>query len=340
MVEELGRLEKVDDLRSVWHNEASDFTPWLQANIDLLAEKLGLDIQLVDREVAVGQFSADLVGEETSSGRPVVIENQLAQTDHDHLGKLITYSAGKGGGVIIWVAREIRAEHRTALDWLNGATRGAIDFYGVEVELLRIGVSPLAPHFNVVVAPKPVETGASGSEAPSERRQRYHDFFADLLKRIKERPPRVTNASKVGYQSFIGTPSGRSGFVYGLAFTSGGRFRLELYIDTGNRQANKAAFDQFVQDREAIDEELGASLDWQRLDNRRASRVAWYWDQQVTIMDSAAKLDSLKEWAVPNYFALRDAFSTYITNVQVASSSAEDVDSGAQLEGHTALPSE
>ena len=253
MVEELGRLEKVDDLRSVWHNEASDFTPWLQANIDLLAEKLGLDIQLVDREVAVGQFSADLVGEETSSGRPVVIENQLAQTDHDHLGKLITYSAGKGGGVIIWVAREIRAEHRTALDWLNGATRGAIDFYGVEVELLRIGVSPLAPHFNVVVAPKPVETGASGSEAPSERRQRYHDFFADLLKRIKERPPRVTNASKVGYQSFIGTPSGRSGFVYGLAFTSGGRFRLELYIDTGNRQANKAAFDQFVQDREAID---------------------------------------------------------------------------------------
>ena len=155
MIEKLGRLERVENLRSVWENEARDFTPWLQRNIGLLSEALGLDIQLgVEREVPVGAFSVDLLGEETGSNRPVVIENQLATSDHSHLGQLLTYSAGKKGGVIIWVANAIRPEHRTALEWLNDATQGNIDFYGVEIQLLKIGASEMAPNFNVVVFPR------------------------------------------------------------------------------------------------------------------------------------------------------------------------------------------
>jgi hypothetical protein len=317
MVEQLGRLERIENLRSVWHNEATDFTPWLEQHIDLLSEALGLDIQLVEREVPVGDFSVDLVGEEPGSGRPVIIENQLERTNHDHLGKLLTYSAGKGGGVIIWVAKEIRPEHRNALDWLNNATQGNIDFYGVELELLKIGGSPKAPNFKVVVAPKSdgAATGTARATAPSDRDVRYQSFFKDLLERIKARPPRVTNASKVGYQSWLATPSGKSGFSFGLAFVRGQKFQIELYIDLGNRAANKGAFHDISMGHDVIEEELGAKLDWQRLDNRRASRVAWFWADSATIMDNSEKLDKLKVWAIDSYFKFRDVLSPYLENL-------------------------
>lgn len=317
MVEKLGELKRFDDLRAIWHNEATEFTPWLQQHIELLSEALGLDIQLVEREVAVGDFSVDPLGEEPGSGRVVVIENQLERTNHDHLGKLLTYSAGKGGGVIVWVAKEIRPEHRNALDWLNNATQGNVDFYGVELELLQIGDSPMAPNFKVVVVPTTPEgtSGLNESRAPSERGERYQQFFIDVLERIKARPPRVTNATRVGYQSWFSTPSGRSGFTFGLAFVRGQKFQIELYIDMGSRQPNKQAFDEISLGKDAIDEELGATLDWQRLDNRRASRIAWYWDNPVTIMDTPTKLEELKAWAVENYFKFRDVLSPYLENL-------------------------
>ncbi len=154
MVEQLGKLVRANP-REVWANEAINFTPWLRDNIDYLAEAVGIDIQLVESEVAVGDFAVDLVGEEPGQNRPVVIENQLERTNHTHLGQLLTYAAGKDGGVIIWVSPEIRPEHRTALEWLNDATRGNLDFFGVELEVWQIEGSPLkAPAFKVVVAPK------------------------------------------------------------------------------------------------------------------------------------------------------------------------------------------
>lgn len=318
MTEQLGRLERVSDLRSVWKNESTDFTPWLQNNIDLLSEKLGLDIQLVDREVSVGEFSVDLLGEEPGSNRPVIIENQLERTDHDHLGKLLTYSAGKNGGVIIWVAKQIRPEHRNALEWLNNATQGNIDFYGVEIELVKIGSSEIAPNFNVVVSPKTIEVGTtlSGSKQRTEIQNGYHKFFSELIERIKARPPRVTNQTRVGYDNWLSTPSGKSGFSFGFGFTRSRKFQIELYIDLLNRQANKHSFDELQLSREAIEEELGAELDWQRLDNKRGSRIAWFWDQTVTILDSDNKLNELLDWALPSYFNFRQAMSQPLENLQ------------------------
>ena len=315
MVEKLGRLHRVDDLKSVWSHEAKDFTPWLQDNIDLLSEALGLEIDLIEREVSVGSFFVDLLGEETGSGRPVVIENQLDPSDHNHLGQLLTYSAGKNGGVIVWVAKKIRPEHRQALDWLNDATQGNIDFYGVEIQLLRIGDSDIAPNFNVVVSPKgaPGETERLGE--PSEKGLRYRDFFSDLLQRIKANPVKVTQLSKVGYRSWLSTPSGKGGFRFGLAFYQGRRFGIELYIDQGVREGNKLAYDELVLSQESIEEELGVRLDWQRLDTKRACRIAWYWDHTVSIMDSNETLTQLKEWAVPNYFKFRQAMSQPLDNL-------------------------
>ena len=149
MVEELSKLVKVNP-REIWANEASNFTPWLRENIESLAEAVGIEIQDVESEVSVGEFSVDLVGEEPGQSRPVIIENQLERTNHTHLGQLLTYAAGKDGGVIIWVSPEIRPEHKKALEWLNDATRGNLDFFGVELEVLQIQGSNLkAPNFKV-----------------------------------------------------------------------------------------------------------------------------------------------------------------------------------------------
>ncbi len=315
MVEKLGRLHRVDDLKSVWTHEAKDFTPWLQNNIDVLSESLGFDIQLIEREVSVGRFFVDLLGEEVGSGRPVVIENQLDSSDHGHLGQLLTYSAGKNGGVIIWVAKRIKPEHRQALDWLNEATQGNIDFYGVEIQLLKIGDSDIAPDFNVVVSPRPVPPEIGATENRSEKGRRYHEFFSDLLQRIKADPRNVIQQSKVGDRSWLATPSGRGGFRFGLAFNQGQKFGIELYVDQGVKEANKRAFDALVQSREQIEEELGVELDWQRLDNKKACRICWIWDQQVSVLDSDDKLNQLKEWAAPNYFKFRDAMSQPLDNL-------------------------
>ena len=315
MVEKLGRLHRVDDLKSIWTHEAKDFTPWLQNNIDLLAEALGLDIQLIEREVSVGSFFVDLLGEEARSGRPVVIENQLDLSDHSHLGQLLTYSAGKNGGVIIWVAKKIKPEHRQALNWLNDATQGNIDFYGIEIQLLKIGNSNIAPDFNVVVSPKSVPPENGATQTRSEKGRRYHEFFSDLLQRIKAHPGKVTQQSKVGDKSWLLTPSGRGGFRFGLAFYQGQRFGIELYVDQGVKEANKRAYDELVQSREQIEEELGHRLDWQRLDDKKACRISWHWSQHVTVMDSNEKLNQLKEWAVPNYFKFRQAMSQPLDNL-------------------------
>lgn len=316
MVENLGKVKRLQP-RTVWPNEASDFTPWLQQHMELLSAALGIDIQLVEREVAVGDFSVDLLGEEPGSGRAVVIENQLERTNHDHLGKLLTYAAGKDGAVIVWIATEIRSEHRNALDWLNNATRGNIDFYGVELELLQIGDSAMAPDFKVVVSPRSLESTSPPTQGgqPNDRQLRYQKFFEGVLARIQSTRPGITNASKVGYRSWISTPSGKGGFTFGLSFATGAKFKINLYIDTGVRDANKAAFDVINGNQELIESELETALSWERLDNRRASWIAWNWDTSVTVMDADEKLDKLQDWAIENYFKFRDALTPHLENI-------------------------
>lgn len=319
MLENLGKLERIEDLRTVWENEARDFTPWLKDNINQLADVLGLDIQSVESEAPVGDFSVDLVGEEPGSARPVVIENQLERTNHDHLGKLLTYSAGKSGSVIIWIAKEIRPEHRQALDWLNTATQGNIDFFGVEIELIKIGNSPIAPHFKPVVLPKNLVPSSSASgRRPSEIGQLYRVFFQDLLEKIKRTRPGVTRATRATYQNWLVTPSGKSGFSFNLGFFWRGNdrgFNIEVYIDSGDNERNKRFFDSLSDSSEGIEQELGATLSWQRLEHARACRVALIWEKPVNVTDPPETLEELKVWAHDSYFRFRDVMAPYLENL-------------------------
>jgi hypothetical protein len=136
----LGILKEITDLRSVWLHEASNFTPWEAENIDLLADAVGLDITVDETESAVGDFNVDIFASETGTDRKIIIENQLEDTDHDHLGKLITYASGKGADVIIWVVKHAREEHRAAVEWLNNHTDDKIGFFLCEIKLFQIGL--------------------------------------------------------------------------------------------------------------------------------------------------------------------------------------------------------
>lgn len=149
----LGKMIRVTDLRSVWPHEANDFTKWLSENLILLGDTIGIELELEERESSVGSFNVDIYAKEVGTNRRVIIENQLEDTNHDHLGKLITYASGKGAEVIIWVVKRARDEHRQAIEWLNQRTDINIGFFLLEIELWQIGDSQKAPRFNIVERP-------------------------------------------------------------------------------------------------------------------------------------------------------------------------------------------
>lgn len=163
---ELGRLTPVP-LRHIWPHEAQNFTPWLAGNLDALSDALALgELELIGTEHRVGPFAIDVLAR-TSEGEQVVIENQLERSDHGHLGQLVTYAAGVGATMIVWVLPELQDEHRSALDWLNEHTDEHVNFFGVVVEAMRIGDSLPAPVFRVEARPndwqKRVRASSSGS---------------------------------------------------------------------------------------------------------------------------------------------------------------------------------
>ena len=197
---ELGKLEHVDP-RTVWPHEAHDFTPWLLANADRLAEALGIDLELEAAEHAVGGYALDLVGRDITNDAVLIVENQLAVTDHSHLGQVLTYAAGTAASTIVWIATAFREEHRQALDWLNENTGDNAHFFGIELQVVTIGDSAPAPLFNVVVAAERLaEAGACRNASRSSHRQgRALCAVLDTLPRAcPRRAPRVDQVTSGG----------------------------------------------------------------------------------------------------------------------------------------------
>lgn len=149
----LGTLEEVKDLREVWLHEAHDFTPWLAKNIGVLGETVGIDISIEETESSVGDFNVDIFASDADTGRKIIIENQLEDTDHNHLGKLITYASGKEADLVIWVVKRARSEHRAAVEWLNNHTDEGVGFFLCEIKVYKIGNSESAPKFEIIEQP-------------------------------------------------------------------------------------------------------------------------------------------------------------------------------------------
>ena len=314
----LAKIERVD-LREAWPNEARDFTPWLAANIAELGEALGMDLELQETEAAVGSYSLDLLATDINTNRPVIIENQLETTNHDHLGKLLTYAAGYDAGVVVWLTRNFRDEHRQTLDWLNQRTDKDTQFFGVAVELWRIGDSVLAPHFSVVATPngwrkraianKKAITSLSTTESArtTGNAEKRRDFFQSLVDTLREEHS-FTNTDKVGPKTsnWWKFPSGRSGITYraflGQKPAGAG---VDVYIDGKSSNWNKQLLDKLERCKEKIEFELG-TLDWQRLDNRKVCRITTTWPGIVDFDDVA--LEEIRDWMVKNLLKFKQVF--------------------------------
>lgn len=283
-MQELSRLTRLDP-REVWTHEAHQFTPWLLANADHLGEVLGVDLELQAAEHAVGGFWLDLLGRDLTNDCVLIVENQLAATDHSHLGQLLTYAAGTDAATIVWMATDFREEHRQALDWLNGLSQGNARFFGIEIGTVRIGDSPPAPLFRLRAQPNDwhavVATAAKATTEGGPKAEAYRAFWTRFIERIHREHPGWTNARVPGVNNWFDIRSPIRGAHYAVAFNRNGRISCELYIDSGDEDANLDLLRHFESQRDAVESSFGGPLSWEDLPGRRACRIAAYGEGDV-----------------------------------------------------------
>lgn len=269
----IGRIERLQ-LREVWPHEAQDFTRWLGENLDVLSEELGIELTDAEIEGCAGDFRVDVVARD-SANRTVIIENQLERSNHDHLGKLLTYFAMMGADAAIWIVSEARPEHVSAVSWLN--ENSSADFYLVRVEAVRIGDSSPAPLLRRIVGPSP-ETRAVRDEKRemSETQRLLHEFWSQLLQRASDKGVRLHASVSAQAQNWVATGAGVSGMIFSYVIARDWS-QVELYIDRGRDQgdANKRIFDRLYAAKQEIEERFGGPLEWQRLDDKRACRIRY-----------------------------------------------------------------
>lgn len=311
---EVGRLVPVD-LREVWRNEAADFTPWLLENADVLADALGLDLELTASEHPVGPFSLDLSGRDLTNDSILVIENQLGQTDHGHLGQLLTYAANTDAATIVWIAPAFREEHRQALAYLNELGGERARFFGVEVAAVRIGDSLPAPPLRVIAQPN--ETHAQVSEAArvssadvSGKGALYASFWDRLLGELRTRHRDWTRSTKGPAQNWITLPSPLRGMTsYSMNFPSQRRLRCELYLDASDADSVQQLYSSLEKHRQEIDAAFGEPLSWEPNVGRRASRIAAYGTGDIT---ETSHHDEYVEWFIQTMERLRSAIDARV----------------------------
>jgi hypothetical protein len=266
----IGKIEKID-LRSIWKHEALDFTKWLQENIEVLNEVIGIQLINVEREQSTGNFNVDLLAED-NSGHTIIIENQLEKSNHDHLGKIITYLSSFDASAAVWIVSEPRQEHISAISWLNEST--AAKFYLVKVEGLKIGNSDPAPLLTLIVGPsETIESVGKTKREKQERHELRKQFWAVVLEKSKLKH-NLFSAVSPSDNSYIGAGSGKTGISYTIWVTQD-ETRLALYIDRGkdSNEENLKIFNTLKESKREIEELFGSSLDWLELPEDRACQI-------------------------------------------------------------------
>lgn len=269
----LGKLTKINDLRKVWPDEARDFTPWLanEENLEILGNEVGLDIELIETEAKTGSFSTDILAKDVFTDEIIIIENQLERTNHDHLGKLIVYAAGHNAKTIIWIVKEVKEEHRQAVDWLNEHTDTEVNIFLIKLELWKIEDSAIAPKFNIISSPnnwsKTVKTRNNKQITEIQLLQLdYWTKFSEYL----------DNNSSIFQSNNYQKPQN----YYILYFEVGSLF-IEISLDSNKKYTysevyipdNKKLFDYLYLQKDEIEEEIGEQLLWDKKDNRKVTKI-------------------------------------------------------------------
>jgi len=309
----IGKIKRVP-LREVWKHEALDFTKWLEENLDILSEAIKVKLSNAEREKNAGDFSVDLSAED-EGGNTVIIENQLEKSNHDHLGKIITYLTNIGAKAAIWIVSEARPEHINAITWLNETS--AASFYLLKIEAIQIGESAPAPLLTLIVGPS--AEGRVIGEKKKEIAESYNIrylFWEGLLTYAKTKTKLHANISPTEH-GWLGTGAGMSGLAYNYAITKHEAY-AELYIDCGKDSDadNLAIFKQLQNARGEIENVFGGALEWQELDNRRACRI------RKTITEGGYR-DAEEKWlivyekVIDAMIALEKALAPHIRQVKI-----------------------
>lgn len=308
----IGKLEKVS-LREIWKSERH-FTRWLEENIEILNDRLDLSLSVVEREKRAGTFAADLLAED-SDGRAVIIENQLEKTNHDHLGKVLTYLTSLDAKTAIWISGDPRPEHTKAVNWLNEATPRDVSFYLVKVEGVRIEGSPPAPLFSVICAPEGTKDIGGTKEEFAERHLKRREFWKQLLEKSRQRTKLHANISP-SVSNWIGTGAGKSGLAYNYVITmdSGA---VELYIDKGKdaEETNKQIFDALYAKKEEIEADFGDGLKWGHVEGRRACRIRFTFEEAG--LKDEDKWDDLQDKMIDAMIRLERSLAKHIKRLTI-----------------------
>jgi len=311
----LGKLTKIE-LRDIWKSEAQDFTPWLAQpeNLTILAETLSMELEIEAREREVGPFRADLLCKDLIDDSRVLIENQLERTDHSHLGQLLTYASGLQAVTIIWIASRFTEEHRAALDWLNEITDERFRFFGLEVELWKIGDSTAAPKFNIVSKPNEwtrsvTQRCRTENGTLSEIRKLQLDFWTALQSALEGH--QFLRSRRPEPQHWTTFPIGRAGLRLAATLdTRKNRLGVELYLNDENA---KAYFSRLKEDQSAIESELAVQPEWQELPMRRACRIITY--LQVADLFDEMQWPKFIEWFVRTLETFYQTFHNRVLNL-------------------------
>lgn len=303
----LGTLKEITDLRSIWPHEALNFTPWVAENVDLLADAVGLDITVDETESSVGDFNVDIYASETGTDRKIIIENQLEDTDHDHLGKLITYASGKGADVVIWVVKHAREEHKAAVEWLNNHTDDKIGFFLCEIKLFQIGDSQIAPAFTVVERPndwtKEIRKTASANSTQQQRLeywQAFNDYaFSDA------NFSRIFNKRKPTTDHWMDFSIGSSACHIAVSQIQKRKaVDVELYIND-----DKELFKSLFAHKDEIEKNMEMELEWKELPERKASRILI---EKTVDLDDRATWPEQFDYIMGTCIKMKRAFKRYL----------------------------
>ncbi|MDE2803294.1 MAG: DUF4268 domain-containing protein [Chloroflexota bacterium] len=297
-------------LQDVWPHEAYDFTPWLAENLDALGGVLGLDLELVETEAQVGPFKVDILAKEGGTDRNVVIENQFGKTNHDHLGKVLTYAAGYNADVMVWVVEQFTDEHRLTLDWLNQRTDEDTQFYGVVIRTVKIGESDPAYVFELAAQPnrarKNVQS-ASSRVRPVKDGEKYQEFFHGVVDKLRENQVTYnTWGAKKQWQSFTaGIPKVKYILRFRMGYAS-----VELLL--------REILESLAVHREAVEDSYGEKFEW-------GNERIWL-ARPGSINDSDDSLQATADWMVESVLKIRERVLPYVQEVADSVGQGDDDD--------------
>jgi len=309
----IGKLERVP-LRDVWKHEAFNFTKWLEDNIEVLNDVIDLDLSNPESEQSAGAFNVDIVAED-NSGNPVIIENQLEKSNHDHLGKILTYLVAMTAKTAIWIVSDPRPEHVSTITWLNESS--SANFYMLKIEAIKIGDSPPAPLLTVIVGPSEETKGVGRTKHEIAERYIFREKFWTQLLDYSKQKTKLHSSISPTKQNWLGTGAGK----YGLGFNYSVRkneAQVELYIDRGKEKndENKAIFEELFSHKDEVEEVFEEPLEWQRLEGKRACRIR----KLITIggyRDNEEKWPQIHEAMIDAMIRLEGAFRPYIKKLRI-----------------------